>query len=365
MCPAHLHVRTMTTHRNDSKRRIEKRGKLTAMDVAVEQFISTLSRQRNSSGNTLSAYRTDLTQLIRFLEQKEISTWQQVDASSIEAFVRQLRDRQYAPTSIARKIAALKSFFHYLDQSGVVTVNVNGSLDAPKLEKQLPSVLSPEEVGRLLASVSTVTPAGQRDLAMLYCLHSTGMRVTELVSGDVKRLDLTSGVIRCVGRTNQIRVLPLSPLAQRALAQYLGDGRRALIHDDNEPALFVNHHGQRLTRQGFWLIIKQYARIAGIKHITPHTLRHSFALDMLSRGMDLRGVQELLGHRNISTTQVYAHMQRSQPSSMVSVLDDLIALDDTDAIDDNDDGDEQDDMNDEGQTVARGITSLTGMRTRR
>lgn len=295
------------------------------MDVAVQQFISALSKQRNSSNNTLGAYKTDLSQLVRFLQQAGFTCWEQVSSVEVVAFVQDLRQRDYAATSVARKIAALKSFFHYLADAGVVTIDMNGGFDAPKLEKQLPSVLTPEEVGRLLAAVAAETPTGQRDLAMLHCLQSTGMRVTELVSCDIASLNLARGEIRCQSRHHH-RMLPLSPLAQRALAQYLGEGRRLLIHDEEAAALFVNHHGHRLTRQGFWLIMKHYARVAGIENITPHTLRHSFALDMLSRGMDLRGVQELLGHRNISTTQVYAHMQRTQQPSMVSVLDDLIAL---------------------------------------
>ena len=305
-----------------------KRGILTAMDLAVQQFISTLSKQRNSSINTLGAYRTDLTQLMRFLRQAGITSWEQVSPADIAAFADDLRQRNYAATSIARKIAALKSFFHFLAETGMVTADVVGTVGAPRLEKQLPSVLPPDDVNRLLAAVAAESPTGQRDFAMLHCLYATGMRVSELVALDVVSVSLARGDVRAHGRNQRHRILPLSPLAQRALAQYLGDGRRALIHDEETAALFVNHHGQRLTRQGFWLIMKQYARIAGIENITPHTLRHSFALDMLSRGMDLRGVQELLGHRNISTTQVYAHMQRAQPASMVSVLDDLIALKD-------------------------------------
>jgi integrase/recombinase XerD len=298
------------------------------MDVAVQQFISALSKQRNSSVNTLGAYRSDLTQLVRFLQQAGVANWEQVSPSDIAAFVQDLRRRNYAAASVARKVAALKSFFHYLADSGVVTVELTAEVDAPKLEKHVPSVLTPEEIARLLGAITADSPAGQRDLAMIHCLHSTGMRVTELVSCNIADLSLARGEIQCHGRGHQHRVLPLSPLAQRALAQYLGDGRRSLIRDEDELALFVNHHGQRLTRQGFWLIMKYHARMAGIENITPHTLRHSFALDMLSRGTDLRGLQELLGHRNLSTTQVYAHMQRSQPASMVSVLDDLIALGD-------------------------------------
>jgi integrase/recombinase XerD len=298
------------------------------MDVAVEQFIHALSKQRNSSVNTIGAYRSDLSQLVRFLQQAGVANWEQVSPTDIAAFVEDLRRRQYAATSVARKVAALKSFFHYLADAGVVVVELTADIDTPKLEKHMPSVLPPEEVTRLLAAITTETPAGQRDLGMILCLHSTGMRVSELVSGDIADLNLARGEIQCHGRAHQDRILPLSPLAQRALAQYLGDGRRSLIRDEDEPALFVNHHGQRLTRQGFWLIMKHHARVAGIENITPHTLRHSFALDMLSRGTDLRSVQELLGHRNISTTQVYLYMQRNRPTSMVSVLDDLITFGD-------------------------------------
>lgn len=331
-----------------------KRGILTAMDLAVQQFITTLSKQRNSSINTLGAYRTDLTQLMRFLQQTGVTTWEQTEPADIAAFVDDLRQRKYAATSVARKIAALKSFFHFLSDTGVLTMDVAGTVGAPRLEKQLPSVLTPDDVNRLLAAVSVDSPTGQRDLAMLHCLYSTGMRVSELVALDVVSVNLAHGDVRAHGRNQRRRTLPLSPLAQRALAQYLGDGRRALIHDEDAAALFVNHHGQRLTRQGFWLIMKQYARIAGIEKITPHTLRHSFALDMLSRGMDLRGVQELLGHRNISTTQVYAHMQRAQPAAMVSVLDDLIAL-----------GDVPDEMQGEADDKAsgRGVTSSALLRS--
>jgi integrase/recombinase XerD len=275
------------------------------MDLAVQQFIGSLSKQRNSSINTLGAYRTDLTQLLRFLQQAGITTWEQVGPAEIAAFVDDLRRRNYAATSVARKIAALKSFFHYLGEMGVVSVDVVGTVGAPRLEKQLPSVLSPDDVNRLLAAVGVDSPAGQRDLAMLHCLYSTGMRVSELVALDVANLNLARGDIRCHGRNQRHRTLPLSPLAQRALAQYIGGGRRAMIHDEDARPLFVNHHGQRLTRQGFWLILKAYAQEAQIENLTPHTLRHSFATHALRDGAELRDVQQLLGHVSISTTQVY------------------------------------------------------------
>jgi integrase/recombinase XerD len=213
----------------------------------------------------------------------------------------------------------MKSFVHFLRGRRVITLDPTASLDTPKVEKFPPNVLTPGEVQRLFAVVGVDTPAGQRDFAMLHCLASTGMRVTELVSRDAIHLDLARGEIRCRTRNHRERVLPISPIGQRALATYVDDGRKQLIRDIGETALFVNHHGQRLTRQGFWLIMKNYARTAGITHITPHTMRHSFALDMLGKGAELRKVQELLGHANISTTQMYAQLRRTHAPALVTV----------------------------------------------
>jgi integrase/recombinase XerD len=296
------------------------------MDLAVQEFIKALEAQRNSSANTVGAYRTDLRQLTDFARERGMQGWDEATPDLVAAFVEHLTERQYASTSIARKVAAIKSFFHYLHAKRIIPCDPTMSLDAPKVEKYPPAVLSPVEVRKLFEVVRTEAPAGQRDMAMLHCLQSTGMRVTELVSCDLAHLDLARGHIRCRGRSGRERVLPLSLEAQRALATYLEDGRRVLVREYREPALFINHHGQRLTRQGFWLIMKGYAREAGIESITPHTLRHSFALDMLGRGMDLRMVQELLGHANISTTQIYAQLHREQTGPLDAVLRDLQVL---------------------------------------
>ncbi len=297
------------------------------MEVAIQEFITSLSSQRNSSENTLGAYTTDLRQLAEFLKQQAITSWEQVTPANAEAFVAHLREREYAPTSIARKVAAVKSFYHYLAATHTIDEDPTREMDTPKVEKYLPTVLEPDQVRDLFATVKVDTPSGLRDLAMLHCLHSTGMRVTELVSRDVAHLDLARGHIRCAGRNRRERVLPLSLEAQRALATYLGEGRHLLAQRVDKNALFLNHHGQRLTRQGFWLIMKNYARTAGIGDITPHTLRHSFALDMLSSGMGLRAVQELLGHANISTTQIYSHLQRTHAERVSAMLDSIEVLD--------------------------------------
>lgn len=296
------------------------------MERAIQSYIQTLSSRKHSSENTLGAYRSDLRQLASHAESRGVRMWSEVTPEVITSFLDELRRREYATTSIARKVAATKSFFSYLVASGKVDADPTGALDAPRVEKYTPAALSNDDVERLLATVPGDTPARQRDYAMLQCLYSTGMRVTELVMTNVSSLDLARGHIVCQGRGGRERTLPLRPVAQRAIATYLNDGRKALAHDGEVNALFLNHHGQRLTRQGFWLIMKGYAKAAGIERITPHTLRHSFALDMLGRGAELRTVQELLGHANISTTQVYAHLQPPNAANIASVLGELEAM---------------------------------------
>jgi integrase/recombinase XerD len=281
------------------------------MEEAIQEFMAALASERKSSQNTLGAYRSDLRQLADFLQRRDIRRWDDVTPALVTDFVLDLRERSYATTSIARKVAAVKSFFQFLRRSGKLSSNPARALQTPKVEKDLPHALGHDEVARLFEAVSS-SGVGQRDLAMLHTIYSTGMRVTELISLDVAHLDLARGHVRCPTRNRKERVLPLSLPAQKSLNAYLDDYRNTLLRSADEQALFLNHHGQRLTRQGFWLIIKGYARAAGISEITPHTLRHSFALDMLGRGMELRSVQELLGHANISTTHVYKQLRKAQ-----------------------------------------------------
>lgn len=283
------------------------------MEEAIHEFVVALAADRRSSQNTLGAYRTDLRQLVDFLGKRGITQWTDVTPALVTDFVLHLRERHYATTSIARKVAALKSFFHYLATQDRIALDPAEAFQAPRVRKDLPHALTPDEVEGLFAAVNATAGVGQRDLAMLHTIYSTGMRVTEIVSLNMGDIDLTRGLAHCHGRNRRERTLPLSLAAQSALATYMGDTRRLLLRDAEEYALFLNHHGQRLTRQGFWLIMKGYARAAGIGDITPHTLRHSFAIDMLERGAELRSVQEALGHANISTTHVYRQMRRAQP----------------------------------------------------
>ncbi|HEX8732685.1 MAG TPA: tyrosine recombinase [Ktedonobacterales bacterium] len=305
---------------------------MNTLERAIEDYALALAAHKKSSENTLGAYRSDLKQLASFVQERGRASWSAVTAEDVSAFVEELHRREYATTSIARKIAAVKSFFHHLMSSGTITADPARGVGVPRVEKYMPAALSTDDVERLLAAVTTDTPAGQRDFAMLQCLYSTGMRVTELVSTAVSDLDLTRGHIRCSGRNGRERFLPLRPVAQHALAVYLNDGRRTLTHGSDEPSLFLNHHGQRLTRQGFWLIMKGYARTAGIARITPHTLRHSFALEMLGRGAELRTVQELLGHANISTTQIYNHLHQARATSINSVIGEIEAMRDEERV---------------------------------
>jgi integrase/recombinase XerD len=215
---------------------------------------------------------------------------------------------------VARKVAAVKSFSHFLAHTGVVVDDPAADLDSPKVKKRLPQTLSPEDVDNLLAMPAKGgdSPKSLRDQALLEVLYATGMRVSELATLTVDDVDLEAGTIRCIGKGNKERVMPLYPQAADAIRNYLDHGRDQLLTDgSSEKALFLNPRGEQLTRQGLWLIIKYYAKQLGIAdRVTPHTLRHSFATHMLNGGAGLREVQKLLGHANISTTQVYTHVTR-------------------------------------------------------
>jgi integrase/recombinase XerD len=300
------------------------------MDRSIQEFLNHLSVQKGFSENTLAAYRNDLTQLEEYLrgyaahpslpgEEPEVVVnpegvvWSSVSKRGVVNFVLSIKEKKYAPATIARKVAAVKSFFHYLVTESTLRNDPTATLDSPKVGRSLPKAISVEQVDLLLEQPAKDTTAeGLRDKAMLELLYATGMRVSELVSLNTEDVSLASGYVRCFGKGGKERTIPAHPQAIAALERYMNDARPRLISTVSEPALFVNHRGTRLTRQGFWLIIKEYARKAGIDEITPHTLRHSFATHMLANGANLRDVQELLGHANIATTQIYTHLSSSQ-----------------------------------------------------
>jgi integrase/recombinase XerD len=276
----------------------------------IDDFLNFLAVEKGYSKNTIDAYKNDLSQFARFLQETGVDDWRQVTRDHLTDFIFDMREREYSSSTVARKVAAVRAFLHFLVSENVLTEDPSENLDSPSVTKRLPRPISTEDIEALLAAPDSEGNArGIRDKALLELLYATGMRVTEVVSLEVDDVNLASSTVRCVGKGSKERIIPVYPKAIRALDEYLEKGRLALIKDPEEKALFVNHRGERLTRQGLWLIIKRYVKQVGIGElVTPHTLRHSFATHMLNGGADLRNVQKLLGHANISTTQVYTQV---------------------------------------------------------
>jgi integrase/recombinase XerD len=295
------------------------------MREQIEQFLEYLVEEKSCTPNTIAAYRNDISQFVEFLEHystpqgTEITTWRDLDSAVVQNYLLYLKERQYASSTVARKFAAVKSFSDYLEQKHLIDADPTEKLASPKVKKSLPRSIGPEEVELLLnAPTKTRTPKTLRDKALMETLYATGMRVTELVSLNVEDVDLERGAITCGETERRRRVVPVYDQARFSLEEYMTQGRPHLLIDEAESALFLNHRGQRLTRQGLWLIIKRYVEEVGITdQVTPHTLRHSFATHLLDKGAGLREVQARLGHANISTTQVYRQMADEQDGLVV------------------------------------------------
>ncbi len=286
------------------------------MNNIIESFLNFLSVEKGFSQNTIVAYRNDLHQFAAFAEAQlaekgaTADDWSAIDRDLLLTHIVELKERQYAPATVARKIAAVKSFFDFLVREGVIGRDPAENLGGQKLGKSLPKTLSISQVEELLSQPTQhSTPGAKRDKAMLELLYATGMRVSELVSLNMDDVNLDDGFVRCFGKGSKERIIPIHEQAIEDLLTYLQEARPQIV-TDHEQALFVNRRGQRLTRQGFWLILKNYAKALGTEDkITPHTLRHSIATHLLHSGkMNLRELQEFLGHANISTTQVYTHL---------------------------------------------------------
>jgi integrase/recombinase XerD len=279
----------------------------------IDDFLHYLETEKQCSDNTISAYRNDLTQFVDFASDK-VSSWDDIGKSNLVSYVQVLKERNYASSTVARKVAAVKSFFHFMLDQDILDDDPTATLDSPKVKKRLPKILSPQEIETLLGQPEGGSdPKTLRDKAFLELLYATGMRVSELVSLNVQDLGLEEQTVHCDSGTNKERTLPIWDRAIPHLRTYVEHGRLVLLKDPYEDALFLNHRGQRLTRQGLWLIIKGYVESAGLDvDVTPHTLRHSFATHLIDRGAELRDVQKLLGHANISTTQIYTEMHQEQ-----------------------------------------------------
>ena len=286
------------------------------MQTQVEEFLRSLIVEKGYSEHTIVAYRNDLTQFESLVAALGVTSWQAVSRAHVQAYILHLREREYARSTVARKVAAVKSFIHFLVADGIRNDDPSEAVDTPPVDRHLPRPLSPSDVARLLAGPAGLEdPRSLRDGALLELMYATGLRASEVTRLSLDTVDLEAGTVRCVGKGNKERVLPLYPRVLQVLRTYLEQGRGPLLHSGNETALFVNHHGKRLSRQGLWLIVKQWAAAAGIEQeITPHMLRHSFATHLLNGGAGLREVQQLLGHANISSTQIYTKvsMQRQR-----------------------------------------------------
>lgn len=285
------------------------------MQEQVGQFLESMQVERHSSANTLAAYRSDLAQLTEYVKHpgediEPVSTWKDLDSEHLKAFLEFIKERGYALSTVARKTAAAKSFATWLQKRGVTDVNAGENVQSPRVEKFTPRIISVDDVQRLLAEPTREEdsrPDGLRDRAMLETLYATGVRVSELVALDTEDIDLDAGTITCARNTNRMRTLTVPDRALDAIEDYLVDGRPQLAGHET-PVLFLNLRGGRLTRQGVWLILKSWATKVGIDDMTPHTLRHSFAVHELKRGRTLRELQEMLGHVSPATTQVYWQM---------------------------------------------------------
>ena len=285
------------------------------MREAVNSFLNYLTVEKGFSENTVVAYRNDLYQLASFVEAEVTKRdlpplWTNFGRQEMLSYLLNLKERNYAATTVARKVAAAKSFFSFMVVEGNIKDNPTLNVTSPRVGKSLPKAISYSQAMLLLEQPAKLaTPEAKRDGAILELLYASGMRVSELVSLNLGDINVDDGDVRCFGKGHKERIIPIAHRAAVTVKKYLQEARPRLAHDDAEMALFLNARGERLTRQGLWQILKGYAELAGLdKEITPHTLRHSFATHMLSGGADLRSVQELLGHANISTTQVYTHI---------------------------------------------------------
>lgn len=283
------------------------------METFLDLFLNYLVVEKGLSRNTLDAYGRDLGRYLEFLSKEKTTAPDQITPTLVLRFLALLKEQGLAPRSRARTLVALRTFHRFLLQEGYASANPAARVEAPKSLQPLPHTLSPAEVERLLQAPTGDKPLALRDRAMLEILYATGLRVSELVGLKLENLQLDIGYLVTFGKGRKERIVPMGEVSMAALRLYLQQGRPPLCRGENSVLLFLNRGGKGLTRQGFWKIIKRRALQAGIaKNIMPHTLRHSFATHLLENGADLRSVQTMLGHADISTTQIYTHVTRER-----------------------------------------------------
>jgi len=280
-------------------------------------FLSYLSAERGLARNTVAAYRDDLGTYLEFIAGQKIDTLSKTSRGEVTAFMLSQKEKGISPNSIARRLAAIKTFYRFLVRERILKNDPTGLIDTPKLWKKVPDTLSTNEVDALLAQPNIRKNQGIRDKAILETFYATGMRVSEVCGLKTENVNLEVGFLRCIGKGNKERIIPLGKKAIAAITRYISSSRPRLLKQKECEYLFVSRSGKRISRQSLWKLIKQYARLARIKKpIKPHILRHSFATHLLERGADLRSVQEMLGHSNISTTQIYTHISKDRLKSI-------------------------------------------------
>lgn len=287
------------------------------MKALLDEFINYLSVERGLSKNTISSYRTDLLSFLNYLESKGFSSADKIKRDDITNYLLNLKDKGLSGNSVSRALVSIKMFYRFLVQEHFIKDNVAGVLESPKLIRPLPNVLNVPEVEKLLTAPDTRDWMGIRDKAALELMYATGMRVSEMVDLPTSTLNLDVGFIKCRGKGDKERMVPIGSQAKNAILRYLEKTRPLLLKNRSDNHLFLTRLGKRVSRQSFWKMIKKYAKKARIKKdITPHTLRHSFATHLLEHGADLRVVQEMLGHSDIATTQIYTHINKERLKSI-------------------------------------------------
>ena len=278
----------------------------------VEGFVCFMTGEKHKSRNTIQSYRRDVSQYIDYLNLNGITDITRTTKTTVLTYLLKLQKDGKATSTVSRTLASLRSFYSYVNESGYHMADPTNNLEAPKVEKKLPRILTPHEVELLLDQPDSSDIKGKRDKAMLELLYATGIRVSELINLEINDVNTGLGFIKCIG-TKKERVVPMGNIARAALDDYILHSRGEMLKNSAEHALFVNCNGTKLSRQGFWKIIKQYQKQADIAvDITPHTLRHSFAAHLLENGADLKSIQEMLGHADISSTQIYSQLMNSK-----------------------------------------------------
>jgi integrase/recombinase XerD len=279
------------------------------MEQLLDQFLHYLIVEKGLSKNTIEAYSHGLTRFLNHLRGKGVQEIRDIDKFHVRGFLLALRKKNLAAKSIVRNLVAIRSFFRFLIEEGILETNPVEELESPKVAKTLPEILTLKEIEQILEQPNLQTPLGIRDRAMLEMLYATGMRVSELTHLPTHQVNLEGGYVLLYGKGSKERIVPLGSEAMKWVTQYLKTAREILAKRKESPSLFINRSGKGMSRQGFWKNLKDYGRRAGLrKRITPHLLRHSFASHLLERGADLRSVQMMLGHVDISTTQIYTHV---------------------------------------------------------